>query len=405
MADTVYKGIIAGIGDILSGTNVIRPWFDARVRNFIIGQDGILDGFTLKDGILDGGICVARGYVGEFVGGITVSSSNFIYGKFVIHMDDNTPDEFWVIISDSPLTFENADILHEPGEYIIPLKNNTLLNTEGIVRNYSIEASIDSGTPPNRYYGIKYVDVKNWELDRVELNQTGDYGYATVTLINSHRYSVRVNSPLPNRTLNVSVTEYYKADSNLLAYPLNAHNSDYTDVVKSDGYLENGVTAVTQALDDNSTKVATTEFVQSLLAKKLSIATYDNRFVVRTTTILGMTNTWYLNVHIERKANYCIFNANLSREGENVSLDGSFTKTLGKIETDFIPVEEAVCAYVGSISNMVNDERVTTCAKIIIYTSGNITMIAPSGFYIHKANLVDTMTYNKATMGYKANVK
>lgn len=224
MAEQSYKGIMSGIGDIENNVNVIRPFFDARVRNFIIGQDGIIDGFKVDNGFINNGICVAQGYIGQYSGvPIPITSGNYIYGKFVIYNDDTILDEFYIVVADSEIVYDNDDILHGPGTFYLPLN-----------------------------------------------------------------------------------------DSKRLDYPQNAYHSDYTDTVLTGNIgidktnLQDGVTAVTQESNDNSKKVATTEFVQGLLKKYINADSYSNAFNTGSNTIFST------EISIRRRSQFVLLNININ---------------------------------------------------------------------------------------------
>lgn len=263
-------GIITGIGDRQKKINLISPQLDAEVYKSIINRNGIITGLEIIGNTLTRGICIAEGYRGElrknadgvtqgtstsvsnrysvtvgatpsyqdetgvdhytgsttatFDEGVNIVSAearntamtatfsknvltiygdsviagssvsgivdiiymkggSYIYGKFVVNHDFNTPDHFSILILDAPLEYENADILHGPGTYYLPL----------------YEA------------GFKAVDAQN--------------------------------------------------------YPKYCAHADYAKVIRENGTLGAGTVAVTQPVDDNSDKVATTEYVDKMIKK------------------------------------------------------------------------------------------------------------------------------------------
>ena len=265
-------GIITGIGDRKKKINLISPQLDAEVYKSIINRNGIITGLEIIGNTLTRGICIAEGYRGElrknadgvtqgtstsvsnrysvtvgttpsyqdetgvdhytgsttatFDEGVNIVSAearntamtatfsknvltiygdsviagssvsgivdiiymkggSYIYGKFVVNHDFNTPDHFSILILDAPLEYENADILHEPGTYYLPL----------------YEA------------GFKAVDAQN--------------------------------------------------------YPKYCAHADYAKVIRENGTLGAGTVAVTQPVDDNSDKVATTEYVANQIKKDI----------------------------------------------------------------------------------------------------------------------------------------
>lgn len=91
-----YQGIIAGIGDKETNTNVIVPQFDAAIRNFIMGKNCILDGFALIGDTLTAGSCIAEGYVGYIEEPIKFDKvPEKVYGIFSVN-HSNKLDEFHI---------------------------------------------------------------------------------------------------------------------------------------------------------------------------------------------------------------------------------------------------------------------------------------------------------------------
>lgn len=138
----IYKGIIAGIGDKLSGANVITPQFDARVNKFIIGQNCIFDGLTLSGNTLSAGSCLAEGYRGELSNPITLDTTAYVYGVFKVNHDSNILDEFYIETSASANTTQN-DILHTAGIYYLLLYRNGIVQ---LPKNYPAKAVYSDNT-------------------------------------------------------------------------------------------------------------------------------------------------------------------------------------------------------------------------------------------------------------------
>ena len=73
-----YQGIIAGIGDKSTNTNLIPPELDSAINNFIIGTNTIIQGLELKGDIENGytlsaGVCIFNGVRGILENDITIS--------------------------------------------------------------------------------------------------------------------------------------------------------------------------------------------------------------------------------------------------------------------------------------------------------------------------------------------
>lgn len=303
-----YKGVVSGIGDRQSDANVIFPKFDAKLNNFIIGQDTILDGFVLQGSTLTGGACVAKGYRGVYDSDITLSSTEkYVYGKFVIYDDPNIIDEFYIVTSSTALSYTNADILHTIGEYYFPLVENG--KQLGPVCVSEINTGIKMSAASGYFYGktnikfslgkiIKvsvYADNDNFELNLpsniIELTETHTSNNISI--------SVKVYSSDFYFDLRV-IVEYEDISSKSREYPKNAGHAVVSDVVSENGVLKNGVTAETQEVGDNSDKVATTAFVQNQIIEMIG---YEGKNINNTIDVEGGWNT---QLTIYHKANYCI---------------------------------------------------------------------------------------------------
>lgn len=122
-----YKGIIAGIGDKSNKINLISPQFDARIYNFIIGKNCIIDGLELNNKTLSAGACVCQGYRGVIDTSIKlVTTMGYIYGVFKVNFDNDKPDEFYIETSSTKIERKD-DILHGTGVYYLELYYNGLV--------------------------------------------------------------------------------------------------------------------------------------------------------------------------------------------------------------------------------------------------------------------------------------
>lgn len=121
---------IAGVGEKYFSKNLISPQFDAKIRQFIIGLDCIIDGLNMPQtgNTLSAGTCFAKGYVGELKNQITITGSyNYVYGVFKVKFG-NGVDEFYIETSTTEITTKE-DILHEAGVYYLLLyKKEGLVN-------------------------------------------------------------------------------------------------------------------------------------------------------------------------------------------------------------------------------------------------------------------------------------
>lgn len=116
-----FKGIITGAGNKSQNINVITPEIDAKLYYFIIGNNGIINGFDYQNGVLSSGLCVAMGYRG-YSPVSQQGSGRYIYGRFTVHHDSDIEDDFSVVFTDDRQT-QQDDILHGPGVYWLELYN------------------------------------------------------------------------------------------------------------------------------------------------------------------------------------------------------------------------------------------------------------------------------------------
>lgn len=100
-----YQGVITGIGDKATNTNIIQPEYDAIINDFIIGKNTILQGLELNGNILSAGTCLLCGYRGIIEESITLDTLNYIYGEFTLGVEDT----FKIVTSTTPKT-ENVDV-------------------------------------------------------------------------------------------------------------------------------------------------------------------------------------------------------------------------------------------------------------------------------------------------------
>lgn len=215
---TVYKGIIAGIGDKNLGANIIKPEFDAKIYKFIIGKNCIIDGLNLNGNTLSPGMCVAEGYRGELKSPLTLDTTAYVYGVFKVNFDSDSLDEFYIETSTTKIIRQD-DILHTSGTYYLLLYKN---------------------------------------------------GAAQL----SHNY------------------------------PQNAVYADNTNHINDNGTLGKNVTAPTQPVNDNSTKVASAEYVHNQIKEEINYDIVELKVYSR-----GINNVSEGQVGIltlKRKAKYVI---------------------------------------------------------------------------------------------------
>lgn len=190
-----YKGIITGIGDKETKTNLIQPEYDALINDFIIGKDTILEGLELSGNNLSAGTCILCGYRGIIDRNITVDYTNYVYGLFSISFGrEGRQDEFNIVSTPEPLTSYpvNPTQITESGTYALLLYEN------GVKSPY---LDTEHPYPVNSQYSAETEKV----LDYAEIAET----VTTPTDINElDEVITDLHETQPNRVVN---TEYVQA--------------------------------------------------------------------------------------------------------------------------------------------------------------------------------------------------
>lgn len=125
-----YTGIMTGIGDKETNTNVIKPEYDAALNLFMIGINGITgqNDLVLSNGVLSAGSCHICGYRGIVETDIDFSKKNdtsykkYIYAKWTINFDKTKTDTFEIVTTDSEITTNvNPNSITSAGTYYLLL--------------------------------------------------------------------------------------------------------------------------------------------------------------------------------------------------------------------------------------------------------------------------------------------
>lgn len=294
-------GIIAGIGDKIQGKNLITPEIDAKVYNYILGKEAIIDGLTISNNELTKGTCILCGYrgVNTEIKPLNTSVDKYIYGKFTLHFSD-VLDEFDIETSETP----------KPTNV-----NPITIDTAGT------------------YYLLLYVYI--------------DGAYV----------------------------KYFDLDTN--DYPAKAYESDEATDLISGGTIASNVTGTTQNVNDNSTKVATTEYVHNQIEEEIDANEYTGNFVAKNGAIIG-TYT------LKRKAKFVIGVANV--------ISGNIGNMTGIWTTFPQGFKPKSAFYFGIYSRIIN---ITSNSIMYCNTNGEVTMAIDSG---------EIGDYNySTTFGYEIN--
>ena len=183
------------------------------------------------------------------------------------------------------------------------------------------------------------------------------------------------------------------SELNTSAYPAKSHEADETDLVKSGAVIESGVTGTTQTVNNNSTKIATTKYVQNQIAEEIAAdgTTIDLQISYNNTNYKVATLT------LERKAKYVIGSVQTFTIHENDTTAALILNNATYIartipKNGFNPKTDIFIsiAHFGNITS-------ATYARTAIYkidTNGRIT---------HIDDLSGVFDSRQYTFGYKTN--
>lgn len=310
-----YKGTIAGIGNKVldengkivdeESSNVIYSQFDATIRDFIIGQDGILDGLELSESsgkyILNSGHCIAKGFVGSIE--TCEFDTNTIMAEF-----ETKPQKSQEIES---VTFKDfgeeeqtvtlsigAEQVDQEFTYVFKFDApfSEITKVSGLLQYRRIGSSINSVWDENTWEPAsksRRKEIRNakGQIEAIEITATisteagppqlypteitltakGIFLYQDDILHESGKYSL----PLYIRG----------AKQNALKYPINAVHSETTPYLTDGGTIAPTAT-VEGNIDplDNSSKVASAKFVHDAIAKEINMQVEEVEYEVLTSS-------------------------------------------------------------------------------------------------------------------------
>lgn len=287
-------GTIAGIGekvytesgvlDPQKSTNVIYPEFDAKIRNFVLGGDAIIEGLTLRESngkyILSGGSCAHQGIVGTLPNSATFDN-NTIYALYhVNHSKDGT------VLDAVEFTDEEA-IQRDVTAYSGNVKAPSSLDPTPVIRLENV--------PEEAEVFARVISVNNSKQDNgyvtITVTRIGDNANLVISLKNPllvgatikfelyYKEEIQLSLSQNNDILgedDVSALCLYRngqRPSTLLTkYPRRAMNADNAQIVTQSimSYAE-----VEGEIDplDNSNRVASRKFVQDVIDAQIDYNT------------------------------------------------------------------------------------------------------------------------------------
>lgn len=387
------EGIITGIGDKQQKLNLISPQLDAEVYKYIINRNGIVTGLEIVENVLTRGICIAEGYRGELTKNVSLKMETISETKNATVITALNP------LPDGPIYNATKIIRLPEGEIVTSATARVTLGTSLYIHNVTYDKNIVTvivGSPAGEAGEI--------EVD-ITYKQGGNYIYGKFVLNHDNdkpdRFSVILTSaPLEYKNddiLHVPGTYYLPLYENgvivgnTIKYPKNCAHADYARVIKAGGSLGAGTTAVTQPVDDNSNKVATTEYVANQIKKdidfkEVTIQVYAKSIDTEENTALPVYITF------RRKAKMVVAHVYQTRKldlGEYSREEMNFT-----VPTGFEPKHDV---YFTLFVNGANGYVHIVSLKILA-NSANTIYIANNGL-----NSNDIPNDNTCSFGYEIN--
>lgn len=384
-----YKGVITGIGDKLTGDNLIQPQLDAYWRDFVVGGNAILSGLELSKPMLSGYLA---------------AGSNGDTANLTIRNIENVPITVQIVIRTNSFSGTVQD-----SQTITIQANQTYTYKLSDVRANSLYATVTFKYGSASSYEKQLVLTRT-PSDSGKLLETGAcqalgyLGYSTETITADDTYVygrfVIKHSDEPDEFYIVTTDheslrqddilneageywlllyEYGEPNVNLLHYPAGAIHSDESDVLVAGGMIDSDAIAVTQKVGDNSQRVATTQYVTNQIAKEIGADDYPQSATVN---LEGMGNT-SVTVNIKHKAKMCIMSLSFKSQYSVALQSSRLLITLNKYRPT-----KAVTAYMGLGSDN---------ASAILCT------INPNGQVILNGGYIGTETRTATNIGYETN--
>lgn len=156
-------------------------------------------------------------------------------------------------------------------------------------------------------------------------------------------------------------------------YPVNAQRSIETDLVKDNAEIESEVLGFTQPKNDNSRRIATTEYVHRQIEEEIA---YQRQEIKKTLTSVSVNNpaTVTFNFAVKVKAKFVLLEngGTISFSGGNINFFGE--TTIDTLKEGLRPKEDII---IGLLS--VQDVVSPTNGTIIIKTDGRVVFTATIG--------------------------
>lgn len=214
--------------------------------------------------------------------------------------------------------------------------NDFIVNGNTIIKGFENQYTSSNNTNVLSAGMCQFCGYRGVLPTDVTLVGTYVYGKFVLHFDNSIEDEFYIEASNTNRrttTITGAGTYYLKLYANgvkqgFISYPDKATFSDIATNLDYDGTIGNNVTAVTQPINDNSTKVATTEYVKNQIEN-------DIGYKAQTISILAdgytLQSGYNYSLKFEKKANYVLITYNLKLKSE-VPLKSTF-----EISSEFRP--------------------------------------------------------------------
>jgi len=303
---TKQIGVIAGIGDKSTDTNVIMPEFDAAFRLATLSTDCVvLDGLTLSDGILKAGHVVYKGYVCELESDTVWSGTNVF---LTLGTDDNgivnacyfsdTIESKSVVVSDSAEKIYGDDTHLQQVSFNGSIKPAHVVDaSKAPIVTYCSFMPLGLGDESSNVSYDAQGNLLKWVALKI---YTQAPSAKTASVIINIRYFYYADG-VALISDGVANSEYYT-----YPYPRKCRLADKANKLVENGIIAPSVTATTQPVDDNSDKVATTKFVQNQISHDLDTTKYVASTTITATVTRGSNVPSVAEITLYRRARFVI---------------------------------------------------------------------------------------------------
>lgn len=329
-------GVIAGIGEKSTNTNVIMPEFDAAFRLATLSTSVlVIDGLTLSNGILKAGHVVFEGYMCELKNDVSWGDSQQVF--LYLGKDDNgLVNSCWFSSEEETETITIGKTVKRKriDSNTIGVFNDIIDVSESMPISQAAVSLIvipssyeDTETATfNRVTKTIAVTInRNYvSTDNIPDTDTAEYVLSWAT--KKQNYVQLLSNGLP------TYTEYYA-----YPYPRKCKVADMATALLANGTIDSSVTATTQPVNDNSAKVATTEFVQKQIENDLNTTKYVASTTVTVTGVRGQNTPSYAKITLYRRARFVIAQVTETLLYGEYSLEGATVNFT--LPTGYLPKE------------------------------------------------------------------